>query len=433
MKNYLSNITPDSVSGLIFALEGIQGGIVLLNGPTGCKFYHSATADYQTMKQLEFDPMSYPELWFFGQPRVPCTYLDCRDYVYGSREKLEDAIKFIKDNVAFDFIAIVNSPGAALIGDDLKGIAENALPSIPCVILETPGFSKNICIGYENCAIEIISQLNRKEIPSENLKAKALSVNLIGMSIFERNHQGDLAEIKRLLELCGIDVNCVLFDGCSLEEIRNLSAAALNIVVNAEYGEKTAKYLKDKYGTPFYIALPPIGFYATEKMIKEICDLLGANYQKFMVESEKSRARAYLYMSRFNSLTGLPKGATFGVEGNWSSVYAYTSFLWNYFGLVLKGVSVLNKQCNFYEKKYLELISENQCYKSLKNDELKECEVVFANGNTIARLKLEGEDFVGIENGLPSLGYIDVIPKTHMGLKGSLFLVEQIINALTMK
>ena len=71
MSTYLNNITPDSLSGIIFALEGISRTAVLLNGPTGCKFYHSSVADNQTIKQFEFDPLNYPDKWYFGQPRLP--------------------------------------------------------------------------------------------------------------------------------------------------------------------------------------------------------------------------------------------------------------------------------------------------------------------------------------------------------------------------
>ena len=36
----------------------------------------------------------------------------------------------------------------------------------------------------------------------------------------------------------------------------------------------------------------------------------------------------------------------------------------------------------------------------------------------------------GIEIALPTIGYIDVIDKTHLGSSGGLFLVEQILNSL---
>ena len=98
-ENYLTSITPDSFSGLIFGFEGVKNAVVLLNGPTGCKYYHSSTVDNQCLCQSEFDPLNYSELWYFGQPRVPCTSIDKRDYVYGSRDKLTEALSFIKANV----------------------------------------------------------------------------------------------------------------------------------------------------------------------------------------------------------------------------------------------------------------------------------------------------------------------------------------------
>ena len=95
-ENYLTSITPDSFSGLIFGFEGVKNAVVLLNGPTGCKYYHSSTVDNQCLCQSEFDPLNYSELWYFGQPRVPCTSIDKRDYVYGSRDKLTEALSFIR-------------------------------------------------------------------------------------------------------------------------------------------------------------------------------------------------------------------------------------------------------------------------------------------------------------------------------------------------
>ena len=101
-QSYLTSITPDSLSGLLFSLEGIRDGVVLLNGPSGCKFYHSSVSDGQMIRSLDFDPLSYPEIWYFGQPHVPCTSIDNGDYVYGSEEKLREILKFLRDNVKFN-------------------------------------------------------------------------------------------------------------------------------------------------------------------------------------------------------------------------------------------------------------------------------------------------------------------------------------------
>ena len=58
--------------------------------------------------------------WFFRQGRVPCTWLDSHDYVYGTADKVREALEYIKKNVGFDILCVADSPGASLIGDDLR-------------------------------------------------------------------------------------------------------------------------------------------------------------------------------------------------------------------------------------------------------------------------------------------------------------------------
>lgn len=68
---------------------------------------------------------------------------------------------------------------------------------------------------------------------------------------------------------------------------------------------------------------------------------------------------------------------------------------------------------------------------ALEKDVLRtDAELVFADGNIIAQLKARHHSFSGVEISLPSLGYTDVVPKTHLGLSGGLLLCEQVINGL---
>ena len=63
------------------------------------------------------------------------------------------------------------------------------------------------------------------------------------------------------------------------------------------------------------------------------------------------------------------------------------------------------------------LLNELGLPEALDRDILQtESELVFASGNTIAKLKLQKHVFSGIEISLPSLGYVDVIPKTHLSV-----------------
>ena len=427
MNNYSENITADSFSGIVFALEGIKNSVVLINGPAGRKLYHSAVPDSQSIHQQEFDPLKYPEKFYFGQPRVPCTYLDSRDYVYGSSQKLNEALEFIYGNVDFELLAIVNSPGAALIGDDLKSIAKKFATDKKCMIIETPGFSGNMCSGYEKAAMEALKQLSFSQ-----KEQSPFIVNILGMSVYHKYYRGDKEEISRLMNMCGIEINCFLCAGSSLESIENLPKARLNIVLHPEYGLETAALLEEMYGTPYYVCSgPPIGFKATEKFVRDICRLLGCSSYLFDMEAERARAAAYMHISRVNSLTGLPKGVSFAIEGTCSEIYSYTSFLVRYFGMVAESVRINCEETGVFMDMLQSLFSVLGLSDALHRDTAQtSAELVFAGGNTIARLKLRKHRFSGIETALPSLGYIDVILKTHLGLRGALLITEQVLNGL---
>lgn len=433
-ENSLTNITADSISGLIFGFEGIEKCIVLLNGPTGCKFYHSATSDNQMIRQAEFDPLEFPELWYFGQPRVPSTYLDKRDYVYGSEEKISDAINFLKKEVNFELLVIVNSPGASLIGDDLERIAQSAIDSEKIITIDSPGYSLPLWTGYSKACSMVIEKFSNMSLDQKNNKNNK-SVNILGSSIYQRDFNGDLAELERNLNLCGIDINCKLCAGSTLNDIKNLKNADLNIVLDKLYGLESAKLLKSKFKTP-YVCNDGllIGFSAMEELISEVCDRLVTDNGKFWELSQKARAKSYAYLSRVHTLTGLPKGVKFAVHGNLSQCIGYTRFLSKYFGMHADSISAIDITQNDAEQ---ELALENLAKELSFEDALDkyildtDAQIVFADGQTLAMLKAKHKSFSGIEISLPSLGYIDVIEKTHLGISGGLLLCEQILNGMS--
>ena len=485
-ESYLKNITPDSLSGLIFGFEGVRHTLTILNGPTGCKFYNSITVENQSTRKDDFDPLKFPEVWFFGQGRVPCTYLDKRDYVYGSEDKLGDAIKETLSRTKPELLVIVNSPGAALIGDDLERIAKNALndSTIPFITCQSPGYSKDVIDGYreacrmimekfcgngegEDCSLDEVMEENSvideahkesgagKRPTEESGAGEGLTemsgageeaaeksgigkagnrpvVNLLGLSIYQKYHAGDIAEMTRLLSLSGISVNTSLLCESTVEEIRRVPDADLNVVIDKDWGMETAELLKEKYGTPFVYSEYgyPVGFKAMEKLISDICAVINtadpevspadlevspadlevntanpevntADPEPALESLKRARAKAYIQIARMNSLTGLPKGTPFTVQGSPARVTGYSRFLTEYLGMT-----------------------------ESEKDSEKDAEIVLADGNYIAMEKAKGRKFSGIEIALPTIGYIDVIDKTHLGSIGTLLLIEQILNGL---
>lgn len=425
MKNCFQSIMPDSLTGAILAIDGIKDGAVILNGPTGCKLYHSAISDEQFPRQLSFDPLNYPEEFYFGQPTIPCTYLDGYDYVYGSSEKLGKLLKQIKKE-NYNLLAVINSPGASLIGDDLNRLIKSEVNDIAYFSMESTGFSGTFNQGFENAMIEALKVLVNKR---ENIIPN--SINIIGMSIYDKYHEGNIKEIKNLLNLCDVEVICNICAEESTKNIKNCLKAKVNVVLYPEYGLNLAKWMYEEFNIPYIMCPLPIGFENTEKFIKNICKELNKDCENFIEKLNKAKARAYLYISRYNSLTGLPKGATFSIRAKASMAYYLSKWVYSYLGMVPESIEALSDEKNEYYEK-LKVFLQSICYERVLKTSLKNKvgNIVFADGNTILQLIEDKKKFTGVEISLPSLGYIHVLPKTIFGIEGSLMIIEQILNGL---
>lgn len=424
---YSKNISADSFSGAIFALEGIHDSCVILNGPTGCKFYHTSISDKQYMKRSLFvEPYPIEQEFYFGHPRIPSTYLDGYDYVYGSSNKLSAILKDVLSK-GYKLIAIVNSPGAALIGDDLEKFLQKEVKDTPCFALENTGFSGTFSDGYQKALLKTLSSL-----PLKPRRIRPKTVNLLGFCIYQKYYEGNIDELKRLLSLCDIEVISTLGALDKIETITHCTEAEYNVVIYPELGDNIAKKLAETHQIP-YISLeagPPFGFKATESFIKQICKALDANPEKALLSLEKARARAYLYMSRFSNLLGLPKGSLFSLKGESSVAYALSKFLCTYLGMIPAAINITEKNEIYQQKleQFLESINHKQVLENCVSK--TPTHIVFGDGNTIAQLRLEGLFVCGIEISLPSLNYLDIMEKSILGEKGSLFLLEQLMNGL---
>ena len=73
---------------------------------------------------------------------------------------------------------------------------------------------------------------------------------------------------------------------------------------------------------------------------------------------------------------------------------------------------------------------DGSVYLGMEPADAEDAELVFSNANVISELMIKNKTFCGIEISLPGMGYTDLIPKTHLGIKGGLFLTEQVLNGL---
>ncbi|WP_440948210.1 nitrogenase component 1 [Methanosarcina sp. T3] len=428
--------SPDAFTGSILAVEGIRDAAVILNGPTGCKLYHSFLSDRQFPRESSHDPLAFQDEFYFGQPRVPCTCLDGEDYIRGSLEKFERALTVIAAKEK-GLLMVINSPGASLVGDDLESVIKKAGLQDRCFVVENPGFSLPAARGFENTALALLKHLKIRSPSSPlHLPESKKKVNLIGLSLLHKHWEGSVAEMKRLLAFLGLEVGTVFLAGTSLDEIRESGDAACNIVLFPEYGRRIAEWYREHFGTPaiFSPLGAPLGFDANESLLREVATVLDIDPAPALAEVRRARQASYRQISRFHSYSGLPKGASFSIRAESSLAFPLTHWLYSYLGMAPLAVKLLpGSDPETAESLRMFLEEKGFCEAWERDPSLESADIALADGPTLKLLKAKGCCKAGIEIAFPEEGYIHIIPKTYMGVSGALLLLEEIINGLRSK
>jgi light-independent protochlorophyllide reductase B subunit len=425
---------PDSLTGAIAAFEGINEACTLLNGPLGCKVYVSYMANLLAPR-FDYVGSDYFTKFYFGQSRVPCTYVDEQDFVYGTEPKVTQALKLLESK-NYRLIGVINHSGTSIIGDDLSRIIKASKIKTKTVAVDSSGFTGTYASGFQDAVTKILGCITKK-----SAKRIPKSVNIIGYTIFHYNWENDLAELKRLLALLGVKVVSVVCAGESIPNLEKASQAELNLVVNEEYGNKISDFLEKEYGIPSVgLGLKaPYGLSASEAWFNAVADFFGFSHDAVAAESGRVRMKCYPALLRASSLANDLRGLPFGMFGDSSQVVSITSFLYEYLGMypAVVGVKEVGAKSYGLLKKYLaansldtEVLFNPDQYEFL--DCLNEVSPSLVLGSSIEEnislMLKQPPQFVPM-----TFPYYDTVLLTNrplIGFNGVLTLIEEILNSL---
>ncbi|MDD4668783.1 MAG: nitrogenase component 1 [Methanomethylophilus sp.] len=415
---------PDSFLGLLMGLEGVADASTIIHGPTGCKYYPASLAEsfYRfrpgTRGPAARNMLSLPPQYFFTQPRLPCTYLDSGQFVQGAGERLKDLYGKV-EKMGPGLIGIVNSPGASLIGEDLTAVGGK----IPTVRIDHAAYSGTAGSGFQDAVLAILDA-----IPPQRTAAKH-GVDLVGLSIMHLNWEDTCAELSGLLGRCGIRVNRVLGAGWSTADISQSADAELNVVVHPEYGVRIAQSYQERFGIPYAVspAGAPLGFDSLETWIKTVCTAVKADPSPALAEIKKGRKRAAATLSVLEAYHLLPRGRTFSVEADGSTLYAVARFLYDYLGMI--PVALHSPEGTEWEQRVRDYFTARHIPVG-DDPQHTDTDFLVSDQSLVVAAKVRGTALGGfaVESPGPQLVHATAAPA--LGLEGTLRLLDAVLNTV---
>ncbi|MDR0722470.1 MAG: hypothetical protein LBF75_06715 [Treponema sp.] len=267
-----------ALGGAVGTLRAIPRAIPIVHASAGCGGNISTAINAGA---------AYLGGGYCGGSALPSSNVVERDVVFGGEGRLREQIKASLEILEGDLFVVLTGCMVDMIGDDtVSVVGEFKNAEKPVIAVPTPSFKGNAFTGYEL----LLKALITSYIPKAETK-DPLSVNVLGIvpaqDVF---WQGNLREIKRLLEKLGLKVNTFFGEGESLDNFKHAGRAALTVVVSTTFGIEAAKQFQEVHGIP-YLATPfPIGALAGEVFLKTLGDALAIDphHTARVIKEEKS-------------------------------------------------------------------------------------------------------------------------------------------------
>lgn len=213
---------------------------------------------------------------------VTTSIVDRHVLTRGSQDKVTNNIIRKDKEENPDLIILSPTCTSSILQEDLENFVKRASidTNADVLLADVNHYRVNEFQAADKTLEQILKFYLKKPI-EENFnftKTTKPSVNIIGAVDLAFHNHHDICELRNLFEDLGIEINLIIPQNCSVNELKKLPNAWFNIVPYREIGLSSAIWLKDKFNMPF-ISTTPMGICETANFIKEIEDLLNnANY-----------------------------------------------------------------------------------------------------------------------------------------------------------
>ena len=207
------------------------------------------------------------------RPPVTYTTFQARDLGGDTANIVTRAVQDAVDRFAPKALLVGESCTAELIQDNPGSLALGMNLGLPIVPLELPSYSKKENWGAAETFYQLVRTLllerSKAREPRPTRDGRRPRVNLLGATVLGFRCRDDIAEITKLLDSVGVDVNVSAPLGAEPDDLRRLPDADANVCLYPEIALTTCSWLQRSFQMPT-ISTVPIGVGATRDFIAEV-------------------------------------------------------------------------------------------------------------------------------------------------------------------